>query len=153
MNFGTYVSSDLGRASEGHKRNSSILHECFSKIWPISTANCDDIIETIFLEDATNNSCQSSRRQACGQSWLPNNQITTYQSQRAIPTKNSLWEIKSSNHTHYSQWIPLLHHSMLRPFTRYNLSRYRPAHTNCHIANINDFLHFSKSFRFDLAHF
>jgi len=62
----------------------------------------------------------------CNERWswcsFPCDCISTHQSDCCIPTKNSIGKVECSNNSNSSNWIPNLHHKMIRSLWIKNLA-------------------------------
>ena len=83
---------------------------------------------------------------------FPDQLVTADKSKGSVPSIYSVGEIESGNNTNVTDRVPLFNHHMVRSFTVDNFATDGSGHTDSHIANINEFLDFTLTFRSNLTH-
>jgi len=146
------VATNLGGSREGNKWKSWIIDDSLTNVRSITAANGEDILESVFLKNTSDDLCSRNGGKASSQCWLPDDLISGDQGDGCVPTAYSDWEVEGGDYTNYAEWIPVLHHEMVWPFTWNNFASNGSGHTKSHVANINELLNLTLSLRLDLAH-
>src|SRR5947208_2053279 len=83
---------------------------------------------------------------------LPDHHISAHECEHCIPTPHCHRKIKSGNHSHNPERMPLLIHAVVRSLAVHAQSVQLPRLTDCEITDVNHLLHFAHSLLQTFSH-